>query len=98
MEQASTSTGKRKRDVLSIEKKLELIKEIKKGATITTLSNQYGIPRTTINDLKKNADKIEEYASRMESLDGRTNKRRTMKMASNDELDEAVYTWFNNFQ
>lgn len=74
MEQPSTSTGKRKREVMTIEKKMEIIREIKKGVSSSSLSVQFGVPRTTINDLKKNADEIVEFAARMESLDGRPKK------------------------
>lgn len=90
----STSTGKRKRDVLTIEKKLEIIREIKKGSSASSLSVQFGVPRTTISDLKKNADDIIQFATRMESLDGRPKKRKTMRSAKNEALDDALYLWF----
>lgn len=95
MEQPSTSTGaKRKRNVLTLEKKLEIIKELKKGVTATVLSVQFGVPRTTINDIKKQSDEIEKFASRLESQDGRPKQRKTMKKAANEALDEVLYLWF----
>lgn len=95
MDQPSTSgtSGKRKREVLTLERKLEIIGELRKGATAVSLSERFKVPRTTINDLKKNADEIEKFASEMESLEiGK--RRKTMKTATNEKLDEAVYLWF----
>lgn len=95
--QPSTSTAgtkKRKRNVLTFEKKLEIIEHLKKGATAVALSVQFDVPRTTINDIKKNADEIIKYTSQMESFDGRPKKRKTMKRAANEALDTALYLWF----
>lgn len=92
---SSASPGsKRIKTVLTLEKKLEIIKELKKGATATALSGRFGVPRTTINDLKRNADEIEKFSTQMESLDGRPKKRKTMKKAANEDLDTALYLWF----
>lgn len=92
--QSSTSGVKRKRNVLTLEKKLEIIKELKKGATAVALSTQFGVPRTTINDLKSKAEEIETFASQMETYEGRPKKRKTMKKATNEVLDTALYLWF----
>lgn len=78
----------------TFDKKLEIIAELKKGATAAALSVQFVVPRTTINDLKKNASGIEKYATQIESFDGRPKKRKTMKRAANEALDTAVYLWF----
>lgn len=60
MDPQPSTSNKRKRDVMSLEQKLEIISEIRKGASAVALSARFGVPRTTINDLKKkNADKIE---------------------------------------
>lgn len=92
--QPSTSGVKRKRNVLTIEKKLEIIKELNKGVSAVTLSGQFQVPRTTINDIKKNADHIQKFASQMETHDGQPKQRKTMKKAANEALDEALYLWF----
>lgn len=90
----SGTTKKRKRNVLTLEKKLEIIEHLKKGATAVGLSVQFDVPRTTINDIKKNADEIVKYTSQMESYDGRVKKRKTMKKPANEALDNALYLWF----
>lgn len=73
MEPESSSTGtKRKRNVLTLEKKLEIVNELKKGATPAALSVQYDVPRSTIYDIKCKSDEIKKFASQMESQDGST--------------------------
>lgn len=79
--------------MLNFETKLQIIEELKKGDTAVALSTKYGVPRTTINDMKKNADKIVEYTSQMES-ESATKKRKIMRKANNDALDTALYLWF----
>lgn len=91
---SSSGTQKRKRNVLTLAKKIEIINELKKGATAVSLSSRYDVPRTTINDIKKNASEIEQYASQMEATDGRAKKRKTMRKAANEALDTALYLWF----
>lgn len=77
---------KRKRDVISIEKKLEIIAEIRNGSTAVALSVRFGVPRTTINGIKKNAENIAKFASQMESLYGLHKTRKTMKSTMVDEI------------
>lgn len=80
--------------MLTIEKKIEIIGQLKKGVAATVLSERYDVPRTTINDLKKNADNILKFASQMESMDGRPKQRKTMKKPKNETLESALYLWF----
>lgn len=91
--QPSTSGTKRRRVVLTLPKKLEIIRLLKGGARASALAVQFDVPRTTINDLKKNGDEIERFASQMESHDGNPNLRKTMKKAANEDLDTVLYLW-----
>jgi len=56
---------KRKRVVLEFNQKLEIIKHLKKGETATNIAQIYGVGRTTVNDLKCDAEKIEQHVSLM---------------------------------
>lgn len=84
----STSSGKtdkkRKREVMTIEKKIEIIGEIKKNLSISVLAKRYDVPRSTIYDLKNNADKIIEWSTKMESWDAQP------KKTKNNENGEAL--------
>ena len=48
------ANGRRKRIVLSIEKKLEILDRLSKGESQAFLSFEYGIGKSTVADLKKN--------------------------------------------
>lgn len=92
--EASTSSGKRKKNFLSIADKLEIIRELREGASATDLTLRYNMPRATLNDIIKNADEIEMYAIKMKLFDGCPKKRKTMKGASNEMLDQILWLWF----
>lgn len=61
---------KRKRIVLGFNQKLEIIKRLKKGETATNIVQIYGVKRTIVNDIKRDAEKIEQHMSLMQSNDG----------------------------
>ncbi len=44
-------SGKRKRTVLSIEKKLQICKKLRNGATATDLSKEFEVGKSTIADI-----------------------------------------------
>lgn len=86
--------GKRKRKVLSIEQKLEICRRLRGGAiSITALSKELDIGKSTISDIKKSEEKLTAFATKMDSVEGSL-KRKTMKMASDSKLDDAMYLWF----
>lgn len=61
----SKMAEKRKRVVLGFNQKLEIIKRLKKGETATNIAQIYGVERTTVNDIKRDAEKIEQHVSQM---------------------------------
>jgi len=85
---------KRKRVVLKFNQKLEIIKRLKKGETATNIVQIYGVGRTTVNDLKRDAEKIEQHVSLMQSNDGDVKSRKTMKLTKYEQLDNIMYQWF----
>lgn len=48
---------KRKRVMLDLNQKIEIIKRLKKGETPTSIALIYGVGRTTVNDIKRDAEK-----------------------------------------
>ena len=85
---------KRKRVVLSIEDKLEIIKLIDKSVSYTIICEQYGIGRSTVGDIKKNRAKIISFKKNLVEMGCTSKKAKVMKLSTNDELDKAVYVWF----
>lgn len=58
-------TSKRRHNVLSLEAKLELIKKLEDGETVTSLSRQYNVGRATIFDIKNKKDSIISFATKL---------------------------------
>lgn len=69
---------KRKRVVLSIQQKLEIIKQFEDGKSAKTLSQDYGIGDQTVRDLIKQKDKSLKFAWSSDSVSG-MKKQKTMK-------------------
>ena len=88
------ATAKRKRVVLTLEIKLEILNRLSKGVSQAQLAKEYGIGKTTVFDLKKNEDKIKAFAVSMDNLSVCKKQRKTMRMADDDKLDEALFLWF----
>ena len=84
---------KRKRVVLSIQQKLEIIQKLEEGSNSRNLSLIYNLGETTIRDIRKNKEKIINFASSSDSSKG-VSKRKTMKMSTYAELDKAMLEWF----
>ena len=83
---------KRKRNVLTIEQKLDIFKLIATGTSYTLISERYGIGRSTVVDIKKNQNKLEGFSKKM--VDMGMKKAKTMKIGEYQKLDEALYIWF----
>lgn len=87
-------SGKRKRVVLTIKDKLDIIKKLEDGGSSKQLAVIYGIGETTVRDIRKNKEKIITYASSSDST-SLLAKRKSMKPSMYEELDKAMLEWFN---
>ena len=92
----SSSSGiqKRKRKVLSIDTKLAILESLSKGVNHAKLSEQYGVGKSTISDIKKSEQKVKEYASTRETAIGVSTSKKVMQLAKEDKLEAALYQWF----
>ncbi|XP_041979219.1 jerky protein homolog-like [Aricia agestis] len=88
----ASQTQKRKHKALTIKEKCEILQRIDRSETMSKLAQEYGIGRATIFDIKKNRHKIEEFLSSTSECD--VNKRKSLKKACHPEVEEALYTWF----
>lgn len=84
---------KRKRIVLTIEQKANIIMRLRRGETMKNIMEEFKIGKSTVYDLKRDADKILHFAAESDSMAGPSH-RRTMKKSQLNDLDEAVYQWF----
>ena len=89
---------KRKRVNLSVVKKLELIKDIEKGATVKSVCEKYRVKRQTVSDIRKNKEKLEKYAASYcidaaSSKNGKIGNKTDMKTGNKESLAAAVIKW-----
>lgn len=88
---------RRKRVVVSMQKKLEAIYRIDKGESLKNIAIEYGVGPTTVGDWKKNRCQIEDFCAKMVTKDSLGN-RATIKKAKNETLDEALFMWFQQWR
>lgn len=88
-----TSPAKRKRNVLSIENKITILDRLEKGESGASLAVVYNVGKSTISEIKGNKSKILQFASKLNSTDG-SKSRKSMKKASDEKLEDAIYLWF----
>ncbi|XP_063215856.1 tigger transposable element-derived protein 6-like [Bacillus rossius redtenbacheri] len=85
--------NKRKRNDLTIEKKLLLIREVNLGEkTKSCIAKEFNVPLSTLSTIMKNESKIKEHHEKGGSLKGR----KRMLGAKYDELEEKLLDWFNH--
>ncbi|KAJ8030305.1 Jerky protein-like-like [Holothuria leucospilota] len=85
--------GKRKRVVLTIDKKLAILKRLSDGESATRLAEEMGVGKSTISDIKKTGPKLKEFASNME-LSSSPASKKTMRLSKDSELDDTLSLWF----
>ncbi|KAK9737473.1 CENP-B N-terminal DNA-binding domain [Popillia japonica] len=75
---------KRKHETLSLVKKMEILRKLDSGANQMKLAGEYGVGRATICNIKKNREKIENFAS---TADAGTSSRQTRKFGDSEQDD-----------
>ena len=84
---------KRKRVVLNVDQKLEIISRIEKGATQARIAEEYGVGTSTVSDIYRQRESIKKYMSETAAYEV-SGKRKMMRPAINDAVDQATYRWF----
>ncbi|XP_062534107.1 jerky protein homolog-like [Armigeres subalbatus] len=82
---------KKKHVVLTLQQKLQAIRSVENGSTVTKVSREYNIGRTTLLGFIKNRETIENTAYKYQETG--VTERRTMKTAKLVALEEALYLW-----
>lgn len=85
--------SKRKRVVLSITTKHEIIQKLESGESAAKLAKIYGIGKATITGIKNQKYAIEKYLLHAESSDASVN-RKSLMVPKNKNVDAAVFQWF----
>ncbi|XP_069672129.1 jerky protein homolog [Periplaneta americana] len=87
-------SGKRKRNVLTLKQKLELLNEMDKGVSRTKLMEQYHVGSSTLYDIKKQAKLLRQFVMKSESSKA-VESRKTLHQSRCDDLDRVLYDWFS---
>lgn len=84
---------KRKHQSLSIQEKVEMLKELDLGISVRKLCDTYGIGSSTVYDIKKQREKIMKFYEASESKK-QMSIRKTMKDGKSTEHDRMMMKWF----
>lgn len=82
---------KTKRKSLTIQQKLEILKEVDNGTKIKELSVRYGVHKSTISKIKKNKENLETYVSSSYQIPKKVLR---MKRSKFPEVERTLYSWF----
>ena len=88
---ASQNPGERKkRVVLDVSTKIEIIERLHKGENPNVLAKEFGVSKTTLNDIKAAEDKLKEYMASC----GKSGKQKFAIEQCHEVLNKAMYIWF----
>lgn len=72
--------------------KNKILKRIEKGETLVSLAKEYGVSRDTVQDIRKNSDKIKTF-SKNENMNSA---RETRKIGEFPQVEDNHYLFFKN--
>ncbi|KAG7172019.1 Tigger transposable element-derived protein 7-like 15, partial [Homarus americanus] len=93
-----SNTLKRKYVTLSVNQKLELIRKLEAGASVSRVCDEYGVKKQTVSDILKAKDKLIAFPLKYNvdatSKSSSVGVRKRMRVAKDTNLEEAVTKWF----
>lgn len=78
------------RNRLSVETKLKILDDCRKGLSVKVISAKYGVPKSSICTIKNMRSKIEECVQKKHQ----TKSRRSLKECEFPRMEQALYKWF----
>ena len=78
---------------MTIGDKLNICQLVKGERILQSVDDEYGIGKSTIDDIAKSKEKLQAFQKEIEDGDC-IKKRKTVKKADLLSLDKAVYLWF----
>ncbi|KAG7154915.1 Tigger transposable element-derived protein 7-like 30 [Homarus americanus] len=98
MSSRGSKTPKRKYVTLSVNQKLELIRKLEAGASVSRVCDEYGVKKQTVWDIRKAKDKLIAFSLKYNfdatSKSSSVGARKRMRVAKDTNLEEAVTKWF----
>lgn len=89
----SSTSAKRKRVVLNIEQKVNIIRKVEQGVPRQDICRYFNIGKTTVVDILKSKDNLFKFYAGTETNKFLT-KRKTLSTPKLALLDEAVWEWY----
>ncbi|KHJ40258.1 CENP-B DNA-binding domain protein [Trichuris suis] len=89
----STSAVKRKRVVLTLKDKIEIVEALNKGESGCSLAEKHGVGTSTVSDIKKKSESISRFSKGLMGGKGDP-ERKAMKKPLNEAVDQAVCLWY----
>ncbi len=93
--EVSPVAGKRKRAVLTLEKKFNIVKELEKGISQRAVGEKFGVAKSTVADIWKDRAKLSAAASSSESPAYSYKKHCIVCPPKFQLVDEACWKWFS---
>eukprot|EP00117_Sycon_ciliatum_P003266 scpid54066/ scgid8136/ Tigger transposable element-derived protein 2 len=87
-----TPPAKRKRLSWTIDEKLKVLQELDDGTKLTAASNKYGIPKSTLSSMKKNASSIRSFKAVSLEM-GMNRSPKSTRLGNFDKLEKALHLW-----
>ena len=88
------SCCKRKHIVVSIEKRLDVLKRVDRGESLKSIASSFGVGESTVCDWEKIRNAIESFCIKLDDK-GALDFRSTLKKPKLEKLDDALLLWFN---
>jgi hypothetical protein len=83
----------REEDVRTIQQKVEVLRKIDRGVSVSRLRREYGVGQSTIYNMKAQKNKILQFVAESVSMVGIL-KRKILHGPNNIDLEKVVYEWF----
>lgn len=91
--QCTGANEKRKRNVLTIEQKMEILKQFEKNKSVAALAKIYNIGKQTVRDIVKKKTELHSFVAKADSAKAISD-RKSLKGSTFRELDNAMTQWF----
>lgn len=91
--QRTGANQKRKRNVLSIEQKIEILKQFERNKSVAELAKIYNIGKQTVRDIVKKKAELQSFVAKADSAKAIFD-RKTLKGSTFRELDDVMTKWF----
>ena len=85
---------KRRKVVLTVNEKLDILQFIGAGTSYAVIAEKFGIAKSTVANIKKDASKLEAFKKRTIEMGFKKATAKRMRVGEYEKIDEVPYIWF----